>query len=156
MRSLIANGALRAVHSVRKVYWFIVRPTTIGVRGIVVNEQREVLLVRHSYMRGSYLPGGRVERGETLLSALIRELQAEAGIIVESARVFGAFTNFSEHKSDHIVVFCVDRWRTRPASSIEISAVSWSPLNHLPEDTSPATRRRLSEFVADRPTAGNW
>ncbi|MEM9842987.1 MAG: NUDIX domain-containing protein, partial [Pseudomonadota bacterium] len=36
---------------------------TLGVRAIVENAEGQVLLVRHTYTPGLYLPGGGVERG---------------------------------------------------------------------------------------------
>ena len=41
------------------------RGMTLGVRGLVTNEAGEVLLIKHTYLAGWYLPGGGVERGET-------------------------------------------------------------------------------------------
>jgi len=35
-----------------------------------VNDQNQVLLVKHRYLDGWYLPGGGVDKGEELLQAL--------------------------------------------------------------------------------------
>ena len=60
--------------------WFrLSRPMTLGVRAIIENEAGEVLLVRHTYTKGLFFPGGGIERGETAGEALERELQEEAG-----------------------------------------------------------------------------
>ena len=56
------------------------RPMTLGARAIVENDRGEVCFVRHTYMRGWYLPGGGIERAETALKAITRELEEEAGV----------------------------------------------------------------------------
>ena len=42
------------------------RPMTLGVRGIVIDPQACVFLVRHTYVPGWHLPGGGVDAGEML------------------------------------------------------------------------------------------
>ena len=57
---------------------------TLGVRGVVLDSDNKVFLVKHTYISGWHLPGGGVEVGETFLDALMREL-VEEGRIVPSA-----------------------------------------------------------------------
>lgn len=57
--------------------------TLIGVGGLVVNEQDEILVVsdRYALIPGSWkLPGGYVEAHENLVDAAIREVREETGI----------------------------------------------------------------------------
>ncbi len=51
----------------RLMHWsfLVARPMTLGVRGIVVSADEEILLVRHGYLSGWHFPGGGVEVGET-------------------------------------------------------------------------------------------
>jgi ADP-ribose pyrophosphatase len=56
----------------------------VRVTGVVVEEER-ILLVKQrvSADRGWSLPGGRVEQGETLEAAIVRELEEETGLSTE-------------------------------------------------------------------------
>lgn len=51
----------------------------VGVRAIVLNEAQEILLVRHTYIPGWYIPGGGVDRGEYPVTAVTREFWEEVG-----------------------------------------------------------------------------
>ena len=54
--------------------------------GVIVNEQQEILIAKrpdHQYKGGLWeFPGGKVEPGETVYNALLRELNEEVNIQV--------------------------------------------------------------------------
>src|SRR3974390_1103294 len=62
MRDAIDSAIRRALH----LYWRLTRGLTLGVRGLVIDADRRILLVRPTYVRGCHLPGGGVGPGETL------------------------------------------------------------------------------------------
>ncbi len=63
-------------------WWFVSRPTHIGAN-VAVWHDGKLLVVRHSYQRGLFLPGGGVHRGEDLRVAAQRELREEVGLSVQ-------------------------------------------------------------------------
>jgi 8-oxo-dGTP pyrophosphatase MutT (NUDIX family) len=147
----VKNPLLIAADRLRRAYWFVVRPVSVGVLGLVVDEAGRVLLVEHTYRHGWYLPGGGVHRKEALDDCLRRELREEVGIELSGdPRLLGVYWNFAEHKSDYTAVFVVDRWRRSPARSFEIAADGFFAPDELPADTSPAARRRVAEHTAGR------
>lgn len=60
----------------------------VRVTGILIEDER-ILLVKQSVSaeRGWSLPGGRVEQGETLEEAMIREIQEETGLITKVTKL---------------------------------------------------------------------
>lgn len=140
----------RLVRPLTRIYYRLSRPLTAGVRGLVRDEQGHVLLVRHSYVDGWYLPGGGVERAETMLAALTRELDEEVGVLLRARpRLVGLYANFREFKSDHVALFLVEHgsYEHVPRSSLEIAEYGFFAPDVLPEGTTRGTRARIREAV---------
>src|SRR5262245_58681686 len=83
----------RSIQRALRVYWRVARPRTRGVRAIVLCDAGpSVLLVKQTYTRDSYLPGGGVHRSEELDAALRRELREELGIMeLRDVRTLGTY-----------------------------------------------------------------
>ena len=64
----------------------------VGVASVAFNRDGRVLLIRTA-TAGWELPGGRVEPGEDLISALKREVAEETGCEIEVGRLSGITTN---------------------------------------------------------------
>ncbi len=130
--------------------------TTVGVRAIVVRGD-EVLLIKHTYMPGWYIPGGGVDRGEDPERAVIRELWEEVGVIPQGRPdLFGVYYHVYKEVDDYPIVYIVRDFDQVPIRSGEISASQWCPLCCLPDDISPGTQRRLMEFKGDIPKSNTW
>jgi len=64
----------------------------VAVMGVVRDHRGRLLLVR-TERRGREPPGGQVERGEDLITALGREVAEESGCAVAVGRLIGVYSN---------------------------------------------------------------
>jgi 8-oxo-dGTP pyrophosphatase MutT (NUDIX family) len=155
MREAIESAMRRGLH----LYWRLTRGLTLGVRGLVIGEDRRIFLVRHTYVRGWHLPGGGVEARETLLTALARELAEEGNIeITGPPLLHGMFFNARVSQRDHIACFLVQSFRQSapPAPNYEIAASGFFALDELPGDTGAGTRARIAEILLGAPVSERW
>jgi ADP-ribose pyrophosphatase YjhB (NUDIX family) len=146
---------------IRPIYQVVSRLTrgaTLGVRGLVLNEKGEVLLVEHTYVAGWYLPGGGVEHGETVEDAVVRELREEAGVrVLGRPALLAVHANHRVFRGDHVLVFRVERWEPcEAAHQGEIRAVGWFAPDALPDGISAGTRRRIAEALHGAETSPHW
>ncbi|MDF2651720.1 MAG: ADP-ribose pyrophosphatase [Paenibacillus sp.] len=65
---------------------------TVTAATVVLNHENKILLI-NGPKRGWEIPGGRVEEGESLFSAAIRETKEETGIDIEIIKFCGIFQN---------------------------------------------------------------
>jgi 8-oxo-dGTP pyrophosphatase MutT (NUDIX family) len=136
---------------VKPLFFFwarLTRPMTLGVRGVVTDEDGRVLLVEHTYVHGWYLPGGGVDRGESVEQALRRELLEEAGVEIEGAPELIAIHASETFKNDHVALYRIRAWRQVEATSRgEIARTGFFAPDALPEGTTRANRRRIAEAL---------
>jgi ADP-ribose pyrophosphatase YjhB (NUDIX family) len=151
----LESSVRRAFH----LYWRWTRGMTLGVRGLVINEDQRIFLVKHTYVSGWQLPGGGVEPGETIAEALARELAEEGNIEILEPPVFhGLFFNSRASQRDHVALFIVRSFyqARAPVPDAEIAAHGFFSLDVLPEDTTPATRARIAEAMLGAPLSERW
>ena len=151
MLTLRLPGATpRLVQRLLHFYARFARPLTLGVRAVLLDPDRRVFLVRHSYTPGWHCPGGAVEAGETTHEAVIREVREEGAIeILGEPKLHGIFFNRSASRRDHVLVYVVRDFRILGVREPdwEIRETGFFRLDELPEGTTSATRARLREVV---------
>jgi len=138
---------LRTLYWLRKIYQFFLRPINLGVRTMLIQDGK-VLLVRHVYQDGWFMPGGGMKRKETLEHAARRECYEETGVEMRKLELFGIFFNYSEWKSDHIALFLSEDFTMTDKKDSEIAEKRFFPLEDLPESLGSGHRRRLQEYQA--------
>jgi len=148
-----------AIRRVLHVHWRFSRGLTIGVRGLVFDAQGRVFLVKHSYVTGWHLPGGGVEHGETLLTALTRELREEGNIeLLGRPELYGIYWNRRVAWRDHVALYVVRSFRQTapPQPNSEIVAHGFFAPDAFPEGTTVSTRARVTEVLGNRDPAEIW
>ena len=100
--------------------------------GAVVVEDGRLLLVRRGRPPGVgewSVPGGRVEAGETMAEAVVRELAEETGLSGECAEVLGWVERIGPEHHFVIVDFRVRvAAGRRPAAGGDAAEAAWVPL----------------------------
>jgi len=140
-----------------RIYCFIFRPVRAGVRVMMI-ENNKVWLVKQTYMPGWFMPGGGLKRGETLEQAARREAYEETGAELGAMRLMGAYTSFTDWKTDHNIVFICENFKFTGKSDAEIAEARAFAFNELPEELWPGHRRRLEEYrvAVANPQFGEW
>ena len=147
----------RAAFMLQNAYLLVRKPRTLGVRTMVLDEAGNVLLVRHSYRPGWFLPGGGVHKWETLEQAAIRESREEGAVEIASLDgLFGVYANFTPYRCDHVALFVSRHWRKIDTRSAEIAEAGFFPLDDPPRGTTDATCRRIDEFLDKAPKSNRW
>lgn len=141
-----------------RAWWRINRGMTLGVRGVAMDAEGRILLIRHTYMDGWFFPGGGVESGEVAAHALAREMAEEGGVALAAPpELFGVYSNAPGFRNDHVLLYRITDWRPcPPASDGEIAERGFFALDALPDGISKGTRARLDELFHAAPLAPRW
>lgn len=107
----------------------------ILARGICVKDSK-ILLAYFKPKSYYFLPGGHVEHGESVLTALEREIKEELGIDASAKKVVNVFEhtwtgkNGLVHELNFYILFSIDN-NSQLNSLVDHLEFSWVPINDL-------------------------
>ena len=120
----------------KRIYWFIFRPRTKGVKCILENNGK-ILMIRRTYGTDKWVfPGGAIKANETIENAVRREIQEDLDITLDQLRSLGSFTQTIHHRQETLHCFA----GTISSNSLrldkeKIQEVRWFDISELPELT---------------------
>ena len=134
----------------------LIRP---GVAAVIFQDDR-VLLQRRDDNRQWGLPGGSVEPGESVRTAVIREVLEETGLDVEPLRLIGVYSDPANHQivtypDGNVIHYvssvfeCAVRGGTLTCCEESLELAYFAP-DALPPDTLPISRIRIVDALTRR------
>jgi mutator protein MutT len=118
---------------------------TIGVFGIIKDEQNRVLLV----LRNDYdlwnLPGGGLENGETPWQGVIREVKEETGYDVEVVKLAGIYSK--PEKNEIVFSFVCKIIGGEMTLNEEAKEIKYFSLHEIHKNTSQKHIERIEDLL---------
>lgn len=127
---------------------------------LILEREGRVLLAERAntgYADGWYnLPSGKLEAGEDVASAIVRESREEIGIHLDRAAVRAVHVMHHRSPEGDTRVgwfFTADTWDGEPynAEPHKCAGLVWAPSFSLPANTWPYTAAGLAQYQAGRP-----
>lgn len=130
-----------------KLYWFIFRPATFGVK-CIIRRGNEILMIRNTYGKGWWtFPGGGIEKGESDEQAIRREIQEELGVGLLNLKLVGKFLSTVEYKKDNVTVLSAEVESVNFAiQEAEIQEVRWVSFDAPPTPMGRVAKQALSMY----------
>ncbi len=123
----------KLINKLYRVYWFITHPKTKGVKALIFNQDK-ILMVRLTYYPNTWtFPGGGVNKKENTIDAIIRECKEEVGITLKHPEYIGDLHFEHEYKKDTVSVFkeTIDGPEIK-IDGKEVAEANWYELDKLP------------------------
>ncbi len=110
----------------------------VATDSVVLNNKNEVLLVKRTnapYKGRWCLPGGFVEKGETIEQAAMRECFEETGIRTKAVKLIGIYSDPGRDPRGHVVgiPFLMKPLSNKTRTSNETSDVRFFPIRKIPK-----------------------
>ncbi len=125
---------INVVHQILKLWWFIARPESRGVK-VVLKNGGDILLVRHNYGHRLWtVPGGGLKTGEDVAVGGRREIHEELGMALNELIPVGSYFTDYEYKKVTVDCFVAEvASREVYPDNFEIAETGWFPLSNLPQ-----------------------
>lgn len=131
------------------------KPYRLSAKAVIYDEMGRILLLQRSFCSkgnpGKWdLPGGKVEQGESLSDALLREIVEETGLDVQLERVIGAAESESPNGRVAYLILAASCVGGKVELSDEHPAYAWVSTNEIVDmEIVPQFIRTIKEFVAN-------
>jgi 8-oxo-dGTP diphosphatase len=126
---------------------------TLGVGAVVINDKNEILVIKEKVSNLGYkLPGGHIDNGEMISTAVQREVLEETGIVVEFESIIslGHFYPHQFHKSN-LYIICIATPKTSEINiqdTHEIIDAKWINVNRYLEDENVLSYSKAVVFAS--------
>jgi ADP-ribose pyrophosphatase YjhB (NUDIX family) len=127
-----------------------------GVRAVIVNKEKELLLQHRKDNLLWGLPGGAVELDETAYEALLREVKEETSLEIIQAEPMALYSGptqrFAYPDGERVqcfaLAFIVNKWKGQPqADGVEGTEVCFFPFTQLPDDIVPIHKATIKDYL---------
>lgn len=123
----------------------------VGVGGVLFNNKHEILLLlRNTHPEKGYwsIPGGRVEFGESIEDAIIREVKEETGLYCNIKSLLGVTNHIVDNMHWISPCFMLEEkvniselYNLEPHKHLDIR---WFGLSKLPDNLTLTTRKAIN------------
>jgi 8-oxo-dGTP pyrophosphatase MutT (NUDIX family) len=143
-------------HTILRILYYF-GYNTFAARALIIKGNK-ILLIKHSYQPGWHIVGGGIDRGETPVQAVKRELLEELGLkCLEEPKIFGIYYNNYKNGNDFKVIYVVKKFNLpKSFHNGEISEARMFDMKKLPKDIHQPTLRRIEEYMGLRKMDEMW
>lgn len=148
LKSIFFRIIYRLVMPLRRLYWYIFRPQTRGVK-CLIQKDGKFLLARLAYAHKSWtVPGGGVKSKESFEEACYREIKEEIGVVLGLIFKIGEYVSKKEYKIDTVAVFYTELLNEQALilDNAEIEEAGWFTPRNLPQPHMPNVKTILEFY----------
>ncbi|TYS18658.1 NUDIX domain-containing protein [Rossellomorea vietnamensis] len=122
---------------------------SVGVFAVVKNKDNEVLCVKLNYGSGNWtLPGGHLDKNESPIEGVEREILEETGYIAKVENLVGIYS--APEKDDLVLLFRAGiKSEGRFIPNEEIKEIAFFSRENLPLQMHPWNRKRILDSFSD-------
>ena len=118
---------------------------TIGVFGIIFNEQNQVLLCHRQDYDLWNLPGGGMEINESPVECLKREFKEELGVEIRTSKLMGVYTK--PEQTEIVFSFVCQLGAVEINLNDEADKYAYFSIDQLPSNISPKQVARIKDAL---------